>query len=263
MTLLTLTLVLTMSLLSARFPGGGGVSTFVREAFGPAASAVVGWTFLLAVPLGAPLTALVGGAYAAAAFGLPPGARLPLAVLILLLVLASNYRGVGTVGRLQVVVVVGIVAVLLLAIAAAIPGMQAERFVPFAPHGAVGVGQAAAILFWSYIGWEAVGHFSGEFDRPGRDLVPAVLWAALLVGLLNLGTAVAVVGTGTYGGERTEAALVIRDSLGPAAGWLSGVLALLCTVAPANAYVGGAAKLARSLAASGLAPPVAPPAGSR
>ena len=37
-----------------------------------------------------------------------------------------------------------------LAIAAAIPGMQPERFVPFAPHGAVGVGQAAAILFWSY-----------------------------------------------------------------------------------------------------------------
>ena len=47
---------------------------------------------------------------------------------------------------------------------------------------------------------------------------------------------------------------MIRDSLGPAAGWLAGVLALLCTVAPANAYVGEAAKLARSLAASGLAP---------
>ena len=60
MTLLTLPLALTMSLLSARFPGGGGVSTFVREAFGPAASAVVGWAFLLAVPLGAPLA----GAYA-------------------------------------------------------------------------------------------------------------------------------------------------------------------------------------------------------
>ena len=256
MMLLTLPLALTMSLLSARFPGGGGVSTFVGKAFGPAASAVVGWTFLLAVPLGAPLVALVGGSYATAAFGLPPDARLPLAVIILLLVLASNYRGVGTVGRLQVAVVGGIVAVLLLAIAAAIPGMEAGRFVPFAPHGAVGVGRAAAILFWSYIGWEAVGHFSGEFDRPGRDLVPAVLWAALLVGLLYLGTAMAVVGTGTYGGERTEAALalVIRDSLGPAAGWLAGVLAILCTVAPANAYVGGAANLARSLAESGLAP---------
>ena len=86
--------------------------------------------------------------------------------------------------------------------------------------------------------------------------MPAVLWAALLVGLLYLGTAVAVVGTGTYGGGRTEAALalVIRNSLGPAAGWLAGVLALLCTVAPANAYVGGAAKLAHSLAESGLAP---------
>jgi amino acid efflux transporter len=256
MTALTLPLGLTMALLSARFPGGGGVSTFVGKAFGPAASAVVGWTFLLAVPLGAPLVALVGGAYAVAAFGLPPGARLPLAVLILLVVLLSKYLGVGTVGRLQVAVVGGIVAVLLLAIAAAIPGIEAGRFVPFAPHGAFGVGQAAAILFWSYVGWEAVGHFSGEFGRPGRDLVPAVLWAALLVGLLYLGTAVAVVGTGTYGGGRTEAALalVIGEGLGPAAGWLAGVLALLCTVAPANAYVGGAANLARSLAESGLAP---------
>ena len=256
MTLLMLPLGLTMSLLAARFPGGGGVSTFVREAFGPVAAAVVGWLFLLALPLGAPLVALVGGAYAATAFGLPPAARLPLAVIILLLVLASNYRGMRTMGWVQVAVVGAIVAILLLAIAAAIPDMEAKRFVPFAPHGAVGVGRAAAILFWSYIGWEAVAHFSGGFQRPHDDLVPAVLLAALLIGVLYVGTAVAVVGTGTYGGGRTAAslALVIQGSLGPAAGWLAGLLALLCTVAPANAYVGGAAQLARSLATSGAAP---------
>jgi hypothetical protein len=54
---------------------------------------------------------------------------------------------------------------------------------------------------------------------------------------LYVGTALAVVGTGTYGVRRTTAslALVIRESLGPAAGWLTGLTALLCTIAPANA----------------------------
>src|ERR1700755_479234 len=40
--------------LGARHPDGGGVSTYVRLAFGREAAAAVGWWFYFAVPLGAP-----------------------------------------------------------------------------------------------------------------------------------------------------------------------------------------------------------------
>jgi amino acid efflux transporter len=49
-------LALTFAALGARHPDGGGVSTYVRLAFGARAAAAVGWIFYFAVPLGAPAT---------------------------------------------------------------------------------------------------------------------------------------------------------------------------------------------------------------
>lgn len=197
--------------------------------------------------------------YAQEAFGLPPAARTAIAALILAVALISHYLGIRTVGWLQVAVVGSIVAVLAAAIVIAMPRVVSAGYTPFAPQGWLGVARAAAILFWCFVGWEAVSHLSGEFRNPARDLVPAVLWSAAVVGLLYLGTALAVVGTGSYGeGGRTESSLVLvmRAGLGPAAGSVTGLIALFCTIATTNAYVGAAAHLARALARERVAPAV-------
>jgi amino acid efflux transporter len=256
MALATLPLALTMATLAARFPGGGGVSLFARRAFGPVAEPVAGWVFLLAVAVGGPVAALIGVRYALAAFGLPQATELPLAVAILVVALVSNALGARAAGWLQVAVVAGIATILLLAIGAALPHVRAASFTPFLPHGWLGVGRAAAILFWCFIGWEAVAHLSGEFGDPRRDLVPAVLWAVALVGALYLGAALVTVGTASYGGAKTGAALVlvVRAALGPAAGYVVGAIAVACVTATANAYAGATAQLARALARGGLAP---------
>jgi len=258
MALATLPLALTMATLAARFPGGGGVSLFARLAFGPVAEPVAGWVFLLAVAVGGPVAAVIGVRYALAAFGLPPAAELPLAVAIMAVALISNALGARTAGWLQVAVVAGITGILVLAIAAALPHVQPAAFTPFLPHGWPAVGRAAAILFWCFIGWEAVAHLSGEFGDPRRDLVPAVLCAVALVGALYLGVAVVTVGTASYGGARTDASLVlvVRAALGPAAGYLVGAIAVAAVTATANAYVGATAQLARALARERLAPRV-------
>src|SRR3954470_11828818 len=49
--LLSAPLAWTFAALGARHPDGGGVSTYVRLAFGPRAAAAVGWCFYFAVPL--------------------------------------------------------------------------------------------------------------------------------------------------------------------------------------------------------------------
>ncbi|MGW3812478.1 amino acid permease [Streptomyces sp. NPDC005046] len=67
---LSLPVALVFAALGARHPDGGGVSAFVRRAFGERAAAPVGWWFYWAVPLGVPAAALIGGAYVAAAAGL-------------------------------------------------------------------------------------------------------------------------------------------------------------------------------------------------
>src|SRR3954471_7888077 len=67
--LLSIPLAATFAALGARYPAAGGVSTYVRYAFGARASAVVGWCFYFAVPVGAPAASIFGGTYVAAAFG--------------------------------------------------------------------------------------------------------------------------------------------------------------------------------------------------
>ena len=51
---LSVPLAVTFAALGARFPDGGGVSTYARRAFGALAATVIGWCFFFAVPLGAP-----------------------------------------------------------------------------------------------------------------------------------------------------------------------------------------------------------------
>src|SRR3954451_611301 len=67
--LLSAPLAWTFAALGARHPDGGGVSTYVRLAFGPRAAAAVGWCFYFAVPLGAPAAAAFAGGYVADVLG--------------------------------------------------------------------------------------------------------------------------------------------------------------------------------------------------
>src|SRR5690349_22344350 len=48
----------TFAALGARYPDAGGVSTYVRRAFGARAAVMVGWCFYFAVPAGAPAAAM-------------------------------------------------------------------------------------------------------------------------------------------------------------------------------------------------------------
>src|SRR6266511_2791509 len=169
--LLSTLLAATFAALGARYPDAGGVSTYVRSAFGSRAAAVVGWCFYFAIPPGAPAAAMFGGAYVAAATG----------------------GGLRTAGRLQVTLAGLLVLLLLAAMFTALPHARVEHLWPFAPHGWLAIGSAAALLVWSCAGWEAITSLVGDFRRPRRDLIRAVTVALIVVGLLYLGIAVVTV----------------------------------------------------------------------
>jgi amino acid efflux transporter len=256
MTLLVLPMALSMGLLSAKYPNAGGVSHFVTRAFGPRAGTLVGWFFLMSVPIGAPVAALTGAGYMTVAFGWSEQVRVIIAAVMLLVSLIINLVGMKIAGQVQVAVVLAIVAVLILAIVGAAPGIQAVHFTPFMPHGWVSVGQAAAILFWCFIGWEAVSHLSEEFVDPQREAVKGVSIAAVIVGVLYFLTAFAAVGTHSYGHAGSDASLVlvISGMLGSWGNVLAGLTGVFICTATVIAYAGAASRLAYALAREGEAP---------
>lgn len=256
MTLLILPLALSMGLLSARFPNAGGVSHFVTLAFGPKAGALVGWFFLMSVPVGAPVAALTGAGYMTAAMGWGNPARIALAAGMLVIGLVTNWLGMKVAGKVQIAVVIAIVAVLVFSFAAALPNMERVNFTPFAPHGWMSVGQAAAILFWCFIGWEAVSHLSEEFKDPQRAAVKGVSIAAIIVGILYFLSALATVGTQSYlhGGADASLLWIISRPLGAWGGFIAGLTGLFICTATIIAYAGAASRVAYALARQGEAP---------
>lgn len=168
MSILVLPMAITMGLLSARYPSSGGVSTFVRTAYGDRFGNMVGWFFLLSVPIGAPILSVTGANYIAILLNWSESQVYVAAGLLLLAVLMMNVVGLHVAARVQTVVVSLIITILILAVVASIPHASVTHFTPFLPNGWLSVVQAAGLMFWCFIGWEAVTHLSEEFVDPAK-----------------------------------------------------------------------------------------------
>lgn len=255
--LISAPLAATFAALGSRYPDAGGVSTYARLAFGPRAAAVVGWCFYFAVPSGAAAAALFGGAYVSRALGGGERTTAIAAVVLEIVVTATNAFGVQLTGRLQLALAGLLVTVLLLAVALSLPSARIANLQPFAPHGWLSIGPAAALLVWSFVGWEAITHLTAEFRRPDRDLPRATAAAVVIVGVLYLAVAFAVVAVLGPAASNSDAPLgeLMATGLGGNARVLAAGAALLLTLGAMNAYYAGAAKLGAALGRDGALPP--------
>jgi amino acid efflux transporter len=256
MSILVIPMALTMGLLSIKYPNSGGVSHFVSKAFNPDAGSLIGWFFLLSVVVGAPVIALVGAGYACAAVGLGGSSRLVLAVFILLTAILTNYIGMKMTSQIQMAVVMTTIVILVCAFAGSVFTVDLNDFSPFMPYGWESVGHAGTLIFWSFLGWEAVSHISEEFENPERDVVKGTIIAALVIGILYIGTAFVVIGTHSYGPGISDISLIqlIKVSFGQYGVVFAGLAALFICIAPVIAYIGAACRLAYSLSITGYAP---------
>lgn len=253
--ILVLPLSLCMAFLAQSYPNSGGVSYFVAQAFGQRFGAVIGWFFLTSVPIGAPVAALTGSGYLAAALGLTESYRIGIAGAMLLIALYLNYAGMKLAGKVQVAVVSAIVGMLLFTIIGAMPEVKAASFEPFMTHGFGGIASASTLLFWCFIGWEAVSHLSGEFVNPSRDVVRATIIAALLIGSLYFLNAFAIIGTDSYQSHAQAALVIVAErAFGRIGAVLVGISGLFICLATIITYIGAASRLARSLSETGHAP---------
>jgi amino acid efflux transporter len=246
----------TFAALGARHPDGGGVSTYVRLAFGAKAAAAVGWCFYFAVPLGAPAAAAFAGGYVADVLGGGRTTVLATFGVVMAIVFTMNWFGLRISGRAQLILTGVLATLLVVTVIAALPHAQLGHLTPFAPHGWTGIGAAAAVLVWGFAGWEAVSSLSAEYRDPRRDVPRATVIAVVVVGVLYLAvaaTSVLVLGPALAGSSAPLADLLAVGIGGPVR-IITSVVAVLLTIGAVNAYLAGASRLGAALARDGALP---------
>ena len=123
--------------------------------------------------------------------------NLPAVILVLLCTLLL-IRGASESAKTNAVMVLIKIGVLVLFIVLGITGWNPDNLSPFAPFGLAGVTGAAGIIFFSYIGLDAVSTAGEEVKNPRRTMPLAILGALVIVTTLYILTTVVAVAAQPY-----------------------------------------------------------------
>src|SRR5213080_296755 len=245
LSLISYPLAYTFASLSARKPESGGVYSFARESLGPGAANAVGWLFILWYVTGAPVVTVIAASYLAYAFPLTRTEIFLIAGLLTLGAFLVNYRGIVVSSRVQLAVIISIVGLLITAVVASAPSVNLANFTPFFPNGFIPIGVSAALIFWSYLGYENVSNVAEEFKNPEKDFHRSVLFSVIVIGLLYISVAVATIGTRAYaaGGRIAPFAVILSNALGIYGAIGTAILAVIIIFGPMNAYTTGISRV--------------------
>jgi len=108
------------------------------------------------------------------------------AVLITLIVTFIAILGTKSSAKVTKVVVAVKLAVVLLFIAIGIFRIKPSNWIPFTPFGFPGIMHGAAIVFFAYIGFDAVSTAAEEVRNPGRDLPKGIIYSLLISTILYI-----------------------------------------------------------------------------
>ena len=178
---------------ASMIPIAGSAYTYAYATLGEVVAWMIGWDLILEYAVGAMTVAIgwsgymqqlllgVGIEIPTALSAAPPiGAVNVLAVLIVLVIMLLLVVGVRASVRANAVMVgVKLIAVLFF-IAAGATYVRPANWSPFAPYGWSGIMAAGAVVFFAYIGFDAVSTTAEEARNPKRDL-PIGIIASLVV----------------------------------------------------------------------------------
>jgi APA family basic amino acid/polyamine antiporter len=176
------------------------------------------------------------------------------AIITWLLVIGTKES--AWVNTLMVVIKVAIIG-LFLVVGALYVKPQQWSTPAFAPNGLSGISVGAAIIFFSYIGFDAVSTAAEEARNPQRDIPRGIIWSLIICTVLYI--AIALVLTGIIPWDK----LNVPDPLAVAlqyihADWAAGILALGAVAAMTSVLLVfqlGQARIFMSMARDGLLPP--------
>jgi APA family basic amino acid/polyamine antiporter len=275
---------------SAMAPVAGSAYTYTYATLGEFAAWFIGWDLLLEYMFAAGTVAVGWSRYfgafldlfgvhvppdwAAAPFATPNGVAIELtgaifnapAAIIALLTAGICYIGITQTSVFNTIVVVLKVTVILAVIALGFAYVSADNWTPFIPEntgtwgefGWSGILRAAGVIFFAYIGFDAVSTAAQETRNPNYDLPFGLLVGLLICTVLYILMSATLTGLVPYQQLNDAAPVVIALNAHAGLQWLTpfvifGALAGLTSVV--LILILGQARILLAMSRDGLLPP--------
>ncbi|WP_276259458.1 APC family permease [Haloglomus litoreum] len=246
--------------LAAAIPRNGGGYAYVREAFPPLVSFVMGWTRWF--------TYMVAGALYALGFSsnfvefvhlygvtVPFGETFPelYALAVIALFVALNALSTEASGGAETLITLVKIAILLVFVGFGLPQANPGEFSPTFPNGAVSVLPAMGLTFIAFQGYDLIATVTEEVENPQKNIPRAImlsLGVTVVIYLLVVFVAIGVLGAGPLAAAGETAIASAAEAFMPAlpiVGTGAGLIAfgaVFSTVSALNAVVIGSSRVA-------------------
>lgn len=257
--------------LASMVPVAGSAYTYSYAALGELIAWIIGWDLVLEYTVAAGAVAIGWSSYVvdllkSLALTLPRWATAPPAeggiinlpgvviVAFLTSLLVAGTRESASFNRIIVLIKV---AVVLLFLAVGIPRVQPVNWIPFIPFGWGGIMRGAAIVFFAYIGFDAVSTAAEEVRNPQRDLPIGILASLAIATLLYMAVSATLTGMVPYPRLATASpvatALIMVGQRAVAAVVSAGAITGLTSVILVNIF--GQSRVFFAMSRDGLLPP--------
>lgn len=187
--------------------------------------------------------------------GIPLVFNLP-AFLIVCLVTWVVLVGIRETARFNTWLVVCKLLIILFFLGLGAMYVQPENWTPFAPNGFKGISSAAAIIFFAYIGFDAVSTAAEETRNPQRDMPIGILSSLVICTVLYILVAIVLTGMTPWNKlGNAEPLAYAFSSLGM--NWTATIIALGAVIATTSAlvpYQAGQPRIFFSMGRDGLLP---------
>jgi APA family basic amino acid/polyamine antiporter len=146
------------------------------------------------------------------------------------------------------------------------PATMAENWKPFQPMGWTGTFTGAAVVFFAFIGFDAVSTVAEETKNPARDLPIGIIASLIICTVFYIAVSAVFTGIVPYGtltqwtpAQQGEALTMALETVAPQAKWQNTVVALGSVIAHTAVLLVfqlGQPRIFFSMARDGLLPPI-------
>ena len=241
--------------LSSMFPRDGAEYEYTKHFFGKSLARLIGLMILTSGVVSAATVALGFGGYLAALIPLPV---IIMSLGLIGLCLFINYHGIRESSRVNIFFTAVELIGLLIIIVLGITKWGSVDYLHM-PHGFVGVLKASALVFFAYMGFEAIVTLTEETKNARKSIPRAIMWSVVITSVVYVLVAISAVSLldwQSLGNSAAPMADVAAASLGSFAFVLLGIIALFSTANTVLMQSITSSRLIYGMASDGVLPKI-------